>query len=188
MEQTVVLIKPDGVKRGLSGEIITRFERTGLKIVGMKMVWADEELLVKHYPQDDDYLRNLGKKSLDTYEKYGKDANEELGTKDELEAGKMVMKWLVNYITSGPVVAIVLEGPHAVEQVRMMAGPTLPSSAPPGTIRGDYSIDSPDFANAQKRGVANLVHASGTPEEAQFEKELWFHKDEIQDYKRVGEE
>lgn len=188
METTVVLVKPDGVKRGLVGEILTRFERVGLKIVGMKMVWAGEEFARKHYPQDEKYLRSLGEKSLETYEKYGKDVGEELGTKDDLEVGKMVMKWLVDYITEGPVLAAVFEGPHAVEQVRMITGPTLPVNAPPGTIRGDYSIDSPDFANAQKRGVANLIHASGTVEEAEFEKQLWFKKEEIHSYKRVGEE
>lgn len=183
-EQTVILIKPDGVKRGLIGEILTRFERVGLKIVGMKLVWVDEGMIAKHYREDDEYLRSLGRKSLDTYEKYGQDPQEELGTKDELEVGKMVRRWLVDYITQGPVVAVLLEGPHAVEQVRMMIGPTIPANAPPGTIRGDYSIDSPDIANAQKRGVANLIHASGTVEEAEFEKQLWFHKSEIHEYQR----
>lgn len=182
MEQTVILIKPDGVKRGLIGEIITRFERVGLKIVGMKMVWVDKALISKHYSDSEDYLRSLGRKSLESYEKYGQDPNELLGTKDELEVGKMVRRWLVDYITSGPVVAMLLEGPHAVEQIRMMTGPTIPANAVPGTIRGDYSIDSADVANAQKRGVSNLVHASGSPEEAEFEKELWFRKDEIQSY------
>lgn len=188
MEQTVVLVKPDGVKRGLIGEILTRFERVGLKFVAVKMIWVDEAMIGKHYPQDEEYLTSLGNKSLDSYQKYGQDPEEALGTKDPLEIGKMVRQWLVGYITSGPVLALLIEGPHAVDQVRMMIGATVPANAAPGTIRGDYSIESADTANAKKRGVANLVHASGTVEEAEFEKQLWFHKDEIQDYKRVGEE
>lgn len=188
MEQTVVLIKPDGVKRGLVGEIVTRFERAGIKIAAMKMVWVEEELVSKHYPDSEDYLRNLGRKSLESYQKYGQDPKEELGTKDGLEIGKMVRKWLVDFIVSGPVVAVLFEGPHVVEQVRMMVGATIPAQAVPGTIRGDFSIESADVANSQKRPVANLVHASGSVEEAEFEKQLWFHKEEIHKYKRLGEE
>lgn len=188
MERTVVLIKPDGVKRGLIGEVLSRFERAGLKIVAMKMVWADFKLAEKHYPKDKKYLQSLGKKSLETYEKYGKDPEEELGTKNPLEIGKMVRNWFYDYITSGPMVAVLLEGNHAVDQVRIMVGHTLPSLAVPGTIRGDYSVDSPVLANAAKRAVKNVVHASGTAEEAKFEEELWFKKDEIHKYKRADED
>lgn len=182
MEQTVILIKPDGVKRGLIGEILTRFERAGLKIVAIKMVWAGEDLLKKHYKEDEKYLRSLGKKSLESYKKYGQDAGEALGTTSELEVGRMVRRWLVDYVSSGPIVAVLLAAPHAVEQVRMMVGPTIPAQAAPGTIRGDFSIDSADVANREKRGVANLVHASGSAEEAEFERQLWFHEEEIQKY------
>ena len=188
MERTVVLIKPDGVKRGLIGEILSRFEKAGLKIVGMKMVWVDFDLAEKHYPKDKDYLTALGKKSLETYQKYGKDPKEKLGTKDPARIGKMVRSWFANYLTSGPVVAVLLEGNHAIDQVRTMIGHTLPNLAAPGTIRGDYSTDSPVLANAAKRAVKNLVHASGTPQEAKFEEQLWFKKDEIHSYKRAEEE
>ncbi|MCL4398050.1 nucleoside-diphosphate kinase [Patescibacteria group bacterium] len=189
MERTVVLVKPDGVKRGLVGEIVGRFEKVGLKIVAMKMVWVDEELAGKHYPTSRaDWVKKVGDRTLGSYKEYGQDANELLGTMDPVEVGKLVCKWLVGFLTGGPVVAMVLEGPHAVEIVRKMVGHTYPLKANPGTIRGDLMIDSPAVSNTKKRAIQNLVHASGSPEEAKFEMELWFHKNEIHDYKRVDEE
>lgn len=182
-ERTVVLVKPDGVKRGLIGRVLTRFEESGLKIIGLKMVWVDRELAMKHYPESrTELLKGIGEKTLATYEKYGRDPEEDLGTKDPLELGKMVNKWNIDFVTEGPVVAILLEGLHAIDNVRMVAGNTLPVFAQPGTIRGDFSIDSPALANAEQRAVRNIIHASGNPEEAQYEAELWFHNDEIQDY------
>ncbi|MCL5439220.1 MAG: nucleoside-diphosphate kinase [Patescibacteria group bacterium] len=188
MEQTVVLIKPDGVKRGLIGEIIHRFERMGLKIVAMKMVWATEDMLHKHYGTDkESTILRLGNKTLQTYTKYGKDAKKDLGTDDPKELGKMVVKWLLDYVQSGPIVAVLVEGKHAVENMITLAGPTMPVSAQAGTIRGDYSTDSAAYANAEKRGVSNLIHVSGSIEEANFEKTLWFTPEEIHNYKRVEE-
>lgn len=187
-ERSVVLVKPDGVVRGLIGEILKRFEHAGLKIVALKMVWVDEDLVSKHYPMDrEELLRGMGEKTLATYEKYGKDVGEELGTKDALEIGKMINKWNMKFLSSGPVVAILLEGVHAIDNVRMITGNTLPTFAQPGTIRGDFSIDSPALANANKRAVHNLIHASGTIEEAKYEQQLWFHENEIHDYRRVDE-
>ncbi len=188
MEQTVVLIKPDGVKRGLIGEILRRFERVGLKIVAMKMVQAEEDLLKKHYRADDaEYLRTLGTKTVKTYREYGKDPKKDLGTDKPLELGKMIINWLFDYVKSGPMVAILLEGKHAVDNAKMIAGPTMPVQAPAGTIRGDFSTDSAAYANDEKRGVMNLVHVSASREEANLEKTLWFTRDEIHEYKRVEE-
>jgi len=188
-EQSLVLVKPDGVKRGLVGDITSRFEKSGLKIIAMKMVWVDKDFAGKHYPDArTELLKGIGEKTLETYEKYGKDPNEDLGTMDPLEIGKMVNKWNMEFLSSGPVVAILLEGPHAIENVRMVVGATLPVFADPGTIRGDYSLDSPALANERKRAVHNMVHASGNTEEAEYEKQLWFHNEEIQDYKRVDED
>ncbi len=189
MERTVVLIKPDGVKRGLVGEIISRFEKVGLKIVAMKMVWIKEDFAAKHYPVNRrEWVEGMGKKTLKTYEEYGKDPQEEIGTKDPYEIGKMVAKWNLEFLSSGPLIAILLEGPHSIVTVRKIAGFTVPYSAEPGSIRGAYSVDSPIQGNASKRAVHNLVHASGNAEEAKFEEELWFHKNEIHHYKRVDED
>lgn len=189
MEKTVVLIKPDGVKRGLIGEAISRFEKIGLKILALKMVWVDKDMVAKHYPESrTELLKGIGEKTLKTYEKYGKDVNEELGTKDPLEIGKMVNSWNIDFLSSGPVIAILLEGVHAIDNTRMAVGDTLPTFATPGSIRGDYSIDSPALANAKKRSVHNIVHASGNVEEAKYEEELWFRREEIYSYKRTDED
>ncbi|MDD5040075.1 MAG: nucleoside-diphosphate kinase [Patescibacteria group bacterium] len=187
-ERSVILLKPDTVKRGLIGEIIARFEKAGLKIAAMKMVWVNADMVAKHYSDNKDYLTAVGNKTLKTYAEYGKDPNEELGTKDPYEIGKMVRKWNMDFLSSGPVVAILLQGLHAVDNVRMMVGHTLPRFAVPGTIRGDYSLDSPILANNKGRTVRNMLHASGNVEEAKFEEELWFRKNEIHAYKRADED
>ena len=188
MERTVILLKPDSVKRALVGEIIGRFEKAGLKIVALKMVHVDADVIAKHYSDDRDYLASIGEKTLQSYREYGKDPGEHLRTTDPYEIGKIVREWNIDFLTSGPVVAVLLQGVHAVDAVRMMVGHTLPRNAQPGTIRGDFSIDSPILANMRKRTVKNMIHASGNVEEAKFEEELWFHKNEIQDYKRVDED
>ncbi|OGY23247.1 MAG: nucleoside-diphosphate kinase [Candidatus Woykebacteria bacterium RBG_13_40_15] len=187
MERAVVLVKPDGVRRGLVGEVVGRYERMGLKIVAIKMMWAQEDHLKKHYTDKEDFLISLGKKTLKTYKEYGKDSDKDLGTSDPLELGRMIRGWLIDYVGSGPLVAILLEGRHAVDNARAIAGPTVPVNAPPGTIRGDFSTDSPAYANAEKRGVENIVHVSGSKEEAEFEEKLWFHESEIHTYERAGE-
>ncbi|MDD4762154.1 MAG: nucleoside-diphosphate kinase, partial [Candidatus Pacebacteria bacterium] len=187
-ERTLVLLKPDSVRRGIAGEIISRFEKSGLKIVGLKMIWVDDELVKKHYPSDrEEFLIGMGKKTLETYAKYGKDPNEELGTMDPKEIGLLVNGWNIEFMSSGPVIAVVLEGFHAIDNVRRLAGFTIPSAANPGTIRGDYSVDSNDVANGLKRSVRNIVHASGNPEEAKYEIELWFRENEIFSYNRADE-
>ncbi len=183
-----MLIKFDGVSRGLVGEITSRFEKTGLKIVAAKLTEVSRELAEKHYPADrESFLRGMGQKTLDNYEKMGADPVEKLGTKDTLEIGKMIREWLIDYIQEGPVMAYVLEAPHSVELVRKICGHTLPLSALPGTIRGDFAYDSSYLANTAKRAIKNLMHASGSVEEAEYEIPLWFGKDEILSYERVEE-
>lgn len=174
MERTLVLIKPDAFKRGLVGEIISRFERVGLKLEGMKIVNATIEIVEKHYPDDKNWIRSVGKKTIDTYEKYNLNIIEDLGTNDALKIGKLVRKWLIQHLTSGPVSVLILSGNHAVEIVRKIVGNTVPIFAELGTIRGDFSIDSPDLSAREKRVLLNLVHASETVEEAKREISLWF--------------
>ncbi|MDR7544032.1 MAG: nucleoside-diphosphate kinase [Armatimonadota bacterium] len=186
-ERTLVLVKPDGVQRGLVGEVIARFERPGMKLIGLKMVRAGVELLERHYPSDEGFLRTLGTKTREAFEAAGRDVRAEVGTDDPLTIGRQVRAWLVEFMASGPVVAFVLEGTHAVAVTRKLVGDTLPYRAAAGTIRGDFSADSPTVANLQKRPVRNLVHASGSPEEAEFEIGLWFDREELHDYARVDE-
>lgn len=174
IERTFVMIKPDAVRRGLVGAIITTFEQAGLTIVAGKLTRASRELVTKHYPDTNEWLAAVGGKTLMGYAEVGLDVKKELGTDDPIEIGKMVKAWLVDFITSGDVVAMVLEGNAAVANVRRLCGNTLPIFAEPGSIRGRYSLDSPDLANAQKRPVYNLIHASGELKEAKFEISLWF--------------
>jgi len=189
MEKTLVVLKPDAVLRGLSAEILARFEKAGLKLVGAKMVSVTKELAEKHYPVDREELwTGIGDKTLEHYKEMKADAKELLGTDDPKKIGEMVRVWLLEYITSGPVLAVVLEGPHAVELVRKICGHTLPLKSPAGTIRGDYSYDSSYLANQAKRAIKNLLHASGSKEEADYEIPLWFEPSELVKYKRVDEE
>lgn len=188
MERSLVLIKPDGVKRGIIGEIIHRFEKAGLKIVGMKMVWVDRALVDKHYPDSREaLLKGIGEKTMLSYKEHGKDVKKELGTDNPVEIGKIVNNWNKDFLSSGPVIAMVLEGHHAVTNVRRIVGHTFPSMAAPGTIRGDYSLDNPVLANERKRPVINIIHASGNTEEAEYEINLWFTKSELHSYKRADE-
>jgi len=186
-ERTLVVVKPDGVQRGLVGEILARFERAGLKVVALKMLRAPRELLERHYPAEEDFLRTIGGKTKEAFEAYGLDVRERMGTEDPVEVGRQVRGWLIEFMASGPVVAAVLEGVHAVSAVRKLVGKTLPIFAEPGTIRGDWSTDSPTLANLEQRPVRNLVHASGTLEEAEFEVRLWFREEEIHSYRRADE-
>ncbi|MFA5075820.1 MAG: nucleoside-diphosphate kinase [Patescibacteria group bacterium] len=187
-EKTVLLVKPDGVKRGLIGDILHRIEQRGLKIIALKMLVASKEKARKHYPGTEAWLIGMGNKTLENYAKYGKDPIKEIGTDDPLKIGNKVYDWNVEYLTSGPMVAVLISGLHAIDMVRKIAGHTLPSKADMGTIRGDYSVDSPTLANSDKRAIRNIVHASGDPTEAEHEVDYWFPKNEIHDYQRAEED
>jgi nucleoside-diphosphate kinase len=186
-ERTLVFLKPDGVQRGLIGEVIGRLERTGLKLIGLKMLRPTRELLDRHYPSDEGFLRTIGGKTREAFEAAGLDVRRQAGTDDPLAIGRQVRQWLIEFVASGPVVVFVLEGTHAVAVTRKLVGDTLPYRAAPGTIRGDLSADSPTVANPQKRPVRNLVHASGSLEEATQEIALWFDAHDLHDYRRVDE-
>ena len=183
MERTLVLIKPDGVKRGLIGAIINRFEIAGLKVVGIKMVVPDEKFLEKHYPLDKEWYENAWKKSKESAEAKGQQINE-----TPLEFGKRLQSNLINAMKGSPVVAIVIEGNEAISNVRKLIGSTSPSKADPSTIRGMYSTDSYDLADKNGRPTRNLVHASDSPQTAEREIKLWFNENEIKTYKRADED
>lgn len=163
IQKTLILIKPDGVSRNLVGDIINRYEKAGLVVKELRMLQAPSEVVDKHYPLDEDYLRSIGEKSV----KAGEDV------KDTVEQGRMVVGWLRDFINSGPIVAMVLEGEDAVVLARKVTGYTDPSEADKGSVRGDLGSDSILKANQEKRPVYNLIHASGNPEEAEFEIGIW---------------
>lgn len=187
-ERTFVLVKPDGVKRGLVGECITRIEQRGLKLIAIKMISPSERLARSHYPGTEAWLRGMGEKTLETYARYGKDPVEELGTADALKIGRMIYGWNTDFLTSGPVVAMIVSGIHAVDMVRKIVGKTIPAAAEMGTIRGDFSVDSPVLANEGRRAIHNLVHASGDAEEAAHEIKHWFSARDVHAYKRAEED
>lgn len=189
-EKTLVLIKPDGVKRGLVGEIMQRIEKRGLKIIAFQMIWPGKEEMDKHYPKDKEWITGLGRNTARSYEEFKIPSTlvEDYGTGDHYEIGLLVRQWLVDFMTSGPIVKMIVEGLHAIRMVRKIVGPTLPAFAEMGTIRGDFSVDSPVLANAERRAVRNLIHASGSPEEADYEIKHWFSPEEIHSYRRSEED
>ncbi|PID32154.1 nucleoside-diphosphate kinase [Candidatus Saccharibacteria bacterium] len=186
MEQTLIILKPDAVQRGIIGEIVSRFEKMGLKLIGAKMIKPDNDLADRHYPiERREFIEGMGNKTLENYKEQGKDPQAEFGHEDPHKIGLELQKWLVEYLTSDPVLALVFEGPHAVELARKVVGHTLPSKALPGTIRGDFSFDSSALANESKRPIRNLIHASGNVEEARFEIGLWFSQSELFQYDAI---
>ncbi len=182
IQRTLIICKHDAVARGLMGEIIKRFERVGLKLVAMEFIQASEDMGHKHYPTTEEWLARAGNRTLDEYKTKGIDAMERLGTEDPIEVGKMIKQWNVDYLSFGPVLAMVWEGPEAIAIGRKLIGETVPAKAAPGTIRGDFSWDNADLANEQMRPFYNLIHGSGAPDEAEFEIELWFENSELMDY------
>ncbi len=187
-EKTLVLIKPDAVARGITGEIIDRLEQTGLKIVGAKLLRVDKMFGAKHYHHNEEWKEMVGNRNIADCEKFGLDAREIFGTDDAKRIGELTDERNAEFLASGPVFAIIFEGPNAVAKVRNMVGSTFPDTAPPGTIRGDYGLDSAYSGMIRKRTTYNVIHASGSVEEAKQEIELWFKPEEIIDYKRVHEE
>lgn len=188
IEQSLVLLKPDAVVRGVAGEIIHRFERVGLKIVGMKMVHPKVDFVKKHYLTTDEKLKIIGERTLSDCIEFEIDVVANMGTNDPVEIGRQVWNWNVEFLSSGPVLAIVFEGVNSIQNIRNMVGSTVPSKAAPGTIRGDFSLDTAVGANKRKRTVFNLIHASGSIEEAKDEINLWFTSDEIYTYRRLHED
>lgn len=187
-EKTMVLIKPDGVKRGLIGEIISRFEKRGLKIISLEMIWATKKQIDGHYPKDQKWVNRLGEKTLNSYKQYGFDPMKELGTENTAKIGKYVRSWLVDFMTSGPMVKMVVKGIHAIDMVRKVVGSSMPALAEMGTIRGDFSVDDATAANRDKRAIHNIIHASETSNEAEHELGFWFAAEDIYDYKRAEED
>ncbi len=177
-ERTLAIIKPDGIERSLIGEIIQRYERIGLKLVGVKMLVPTADLIEKHYTMDSEWLLKTGLKAIKGYE----DKGLKPPISDPMKVSEKVLKNLVKYMTSGPVVAMVWQGAHAVQIVRKLTGSTEPLMSDVGTIRGDYVLDSYQMSDHDNRAVRNLVHASGSIKEAKDEISHWFKPEEVIDY------
>jgi len=180
-ERTLVAIKPDGIQRGLIGEVIKRYERSGLKLVALKMFIPTADFIEKHYLLDPEWKVKTGTKTIDAYKAKGME--HPIG--DPVKAAEKILDGLKKYLAAGPVVAMVWEGVHAVGIVRKLTGGTEPLTSDVGTIRGDYTIDSYQLGDVDNRAVRNVVHASGSVEEANQEVELWFSKEELHQYRLV---
>lgn len=160
MEKTLIILKPDAVKRGLVGEVLTRFERTGLKIVAVKMLKPSYDQYYEHYENIGKMITRRGQDAFDV---------------------------TLELMEEGPVVACVLEGINAASLVRKMVGDTEPEKAAPGTIRGDYAHMGFAHSNKEKIGVPNIIHASGDADEAKLEIAHWFATSELYEYETVHE-
>ncbi|MFC1622427.1 nucleoside-diphosphate kinase [Patescibacteria group bacterium] len=181
-EKTLIIIKPDSVQRSLVGEIIQRFERTGLKFVALKMLIPDRKRVLKHYYKDDAWFEKIGGRTVESKQKRNEPVE-----KTAIEYGKDRQKAVVDFLCSGPVIVLVMQGSHACGIIRKIIGGTEPLTSDVGTIRGDFTVDSYSLADHDDRAVRNLVHASEFPEEAEREMKVWFTEDEIVKYNLVQE-
>lgn len=181
-ERTFVILKPDTVQRSLMGEVIKRFEQTGLKCTAMKMFVPDEETLLRHYNKDDAWFIKKGERIVEDFKAQGRVVD-----KEPIEYGKDIIRTIVHYMTVAPVVAMVWEGNESVAVVTKLVGTTEPKTSDVGTIRGDYTVDSYGHSSYENRAVRNLIHCSESPEEAEREIALWFSDDAIMDYTTAQE-
>ena len=182
-ERSFVIVKPDGVQRGLMGEILRRIERTGLKVVAVKFLVPKEEQCWDHYHKEDDWFLSKGTRITADREAQGLPIE-----KEPIEYGKDIIRANVTFFTSGPVLALVIEGNQSVAIVKKLVGGTEPSTSDVGTIRGDYTIDSYALSSIDNRAVRNLIHCSDKPEEAEREIAIWFTPEEIVAYRLVAEQ
>lgn len=193
-QKALLIIKPDGVQRGLIGKILKRFELVGLTIIGLKFIWATDKQIAAHYPETEAWFKKVGERTLTNYANRIKlgakdlDAKKVFNTDDAVIIGKTVKKWLIDYLQESPLFFAVVEGYDVIEIVRKLSGNTIPLLAAHGTIRGDFSHDTIDLANEQNRPLRNIIHASDTIEDGEKEVNLWFKPEELFDYKRADEE
>ena len=183
-ERTLVIIKPDGLQRSLVGDIIKRYERLGLKLVGLKMIVPSTEMIERHYTLDPEWVRITGEKTIKSY----KDKGIKPPTDDPLKVTEILLERLKKYMTSGPVIAMVWQGAHAVAIVRKITGGTEPLMSDVGTIRGDFVLDSYEMSDIAERCIRNLIHSSGSVKEANDEIKHWFKDKELMKYKLIQEQ
>ena len=182
-ERSLVIIKPDGVQRALMGDIIARFERTGLKFISMKLIVPKAEQCWAHYNKDDEWFMKKGTRVVEDRKTHGLPIE-----KEAMEYGKDIIQSNVDFFTSGPVLAMVIEGNQSVAIVKKIVGGTEPTTSDVGTIRGDLTVDSYALSSLDNRAVRNLIHCSDSPEEAERELQIWFTKEELINYRLVQEQ
>ncbi len=182
-EKTLVILKPDAVQRGLIGELLKRFENTGLKLVALKMMVPSEDLVWKHYNKDDAWFQSKGEKLVENLKAAGRPVE-----KEAIEYGREIVGALVKFMTASPVIPMVWEGNQSVAIIRKIVGGTEPATSIVGTIRGDFTLDSYELANLDDRAVRNLVHCTDDPAESEREISLWFTPEEVINYRLIAEQ
>lgn len=184
MERTLIILKPDAVKRGLIGEIINTFESVGLKLMVAKMLRPSKDVIEKHYPGTAEWVKEMGEKTLASFKQSGKNVREILGTEDPAQLGSFVYERLIKYWMEGPIVVMVWEGPDAVIIARKLRGHTIPLLSQTGTLHSNYSFDSSTLSSSLDRVVKTFIHASGSVEEAKREINYWFKDEKLKSYER----
>lgn len=182
-EKTFAILKPDAIQRSMIGTLITRFENVGLKVSAIKLILATEQQCWDHYAKDEAWFTEKGNKIIENRQKNGMPVE-----KEAIEYGKDIIRALVKFMTSGPIIPMILKGNRAVEIVKKLVGSTEPLTSDVGTIRSDFTLDSYELANLDDRAVRNLVHCSDKVEEAEREIAIWFKEDEIINYRLVAEQ
>lgn len=184
LENTLIIIKPDAVKRGLIGTIISTFEKVGLKLMAAKMLQPSEDVIKYHYPGTPDWIKEMGEKTLASFKQSGKNVREIMKTDDPIQLGSFVYQRLIKYWMEGPIVVMIWRGPNAVSIARKLRGHTIPLLAQTGTLHSNLSFDSSTLSSSLDRVVKTFVHASGSVEEAEREIKYWFGNQEFKNYER----
>ncbi|GAB4219491.1 MAG: nucleoside-diphosphate kinase [Candidatus Microgenomates bacterium] len=184
MKQTLIIIKPDAVKRGLVGKIIETFEQVGLKLMAAKMVKPNEDVIKKHYPGTVEWIKEMGEKTLLSFKQSGVNVKEKMGTDDPEKLGAFVYERLIKYWMEGPIIVMVWQGPEAVQIARKLRGHTIPLLAQTGTLHASFSFDNSILSSSLDRVVKTFVHASGSLEEAKREIKYWFGNTDFKNYQR----
>ncbi len=184
VEQTLIILKPDALKRGLVGIVFESLENIGLKLLAAKMVRPDKEVIKNHYPGTQEWITEMGQKTLLSFKNSGQDVRRVMGTDEPLKLGQFVYDRLINYWQEGPIIVSVWEGPQAIEIARKIRGHTIPYLAQTGTIHATYSFDSSLLSAKLNRVVKTFVHASGNRVEAEREIKYWFGTTEFKSYER----
>lgn len=182
-ERTLVILKPDAIQRSLVGEVIRRIERTGLKLVAVKFILPKEEQCWEHYQKKDEWYLKKGERVIEDRKEHNLPIE-----KEAMEYGKDIIRTIVEYMTSGPVLGLVVEGLGSTGIVTKLVGSTEPQTSDVGTIRGDFTIDSYSLSALDNRAVRNLIHCSDSPTEAEREIAIWFKPEEIINYRLVQEQ
>jgi nucleoside-diphosphate kinase len=184
IERTLIILKPDAVKRGLVGKVIETFENVGLKLMAAKMLRPDEQAIKNHYPGTSEWLKEMGEKTLTSFKQSGDDVMKTFKTEDPEKLGQFIYDRLIKYWMEGPIVVMVWQGQNAVTVARKLRGHTIPALADPGTLLAQYSFDSSPLSASLDRVVKTFIHASGSTDEAKREIKYWFGEAEFKSYQR----